>query len=233
MKKNFEQIKEEGRMILEEIDRINELMENNPTPINESSLSRVWSASEKFDVAAISACHEKNINCIHQRETKPEGEVYTKRENNARTAELYAVLINKGYHVTRVRGSYIENFGSTDPNKIPKEVKENSFFVVNRNQDPEFFNTIKKLGKYFCQDSVMLKPLGEHAYLYGTNHHNFPGLDTTYNLGEYKGGNENEFMSRIGGRPYFFGEEDASPMTRGHMSHSSKKTMEEISKLFP
>ena len=55
-------------------------------------------------------------------------------ENFERNKQLKAVMLNKGYGVTSVDGTYIEDFG-TD---AAKEVKEDSFFVVNLKDDPKF-----------------------------------------------------------------------------------------------
>jgi hypothetical protein len=184
--------------ILNEIERIDELM-GNKSVIEESSLSRVWSHSEKYDIAIVTAFRSKNINCLTGDNDEHE---FTKGENLERNKDLLAVLLQKGYGATKIKGSYIEHFET--PQAI--EVAENSFFVVNRNNDDQFFDTIIKLGKYFCQDSVLLKQLGEPAYLYGTNESDFPGLDSKVEVGQFKGAKEAEFMSRVKNRPFHFSE---------------------------
>jgi hypothetical protein len=65
-------------------------------------------------------------------------------ENYERNRQLKAVLLNKGYGVTDVDGTYVEDFG-TD---AAKEVKEDSFFVVNLKDDPNFKDTITGLGEH-------------------------------------------------------------------------------------
>lgn len=192
MKKNVEKI-------LNEIERIDELM-GNKSIIDESSLSRVWLQTESYDIAIITAFRGKNINCLIGNN---DGYEFTKSENLERNKDLLAVLLEKGYGVTKVKGSYIEHFET--PHAI--ERAENSFFVVNRNGDKNFLDTITKLGKYFCQDSVLLKPLGEKAYLFGTNNNDFPGLDSKFDVGEFKGGNKSEFISRVKNRHFHFNED--------------------------
>ena len=108
-----------------------------------------------------------------------------------------------GYGVTRVDGSYIENFDDIDNRK---EVSEQSFFVVNLRDDPNFNNNINRLGQMFCQDSVLLIPQGgDGAFLLGTNE-SWPGLGEIEPVGRFEGGKEAEFMSRVKGRPFVFKE---------------------------
>ena len=125
------------------------------------------------------------------------------RCSNARNKNLKAVLLKMGYGVTRVDGSYIENFKDVDNRK---EVSEESFFVVNLKDDPDFNNNINKLGQMFCQDSVLLIPQGgDAAFLLGTNE-TWPGLGEKEDVGRFEGGKEAEFMSRVKGRPFVFKE---------------------------
>ena len=71
-------------------------------------------------------------------------------ENFERNRQLKAVLLNKGYGVTDVDGTYVEDFGT----EAAKEVKEHSFFVVNLKNDSNFKDTItgyqKSLLSGFC-----------------------------------------------------------------------------------
>ena len=117
-------------------------------------------------------------------------------------------LLGRGYGIKNVQGSYIENFGSLDPAKIPREVKENSYFVVNLKNDPQFFDEIVDLGKRYCQDSVILVPKGGEAFIHGTNRGVYPGLDQKETIGQFMGGETGEFMSRIGGRPFVMKEDE-------------------------
>jgi hypothetical protein len=219
----------EGSKLNQEIDRITSLMESTNIEVDESSLSRVWTTSEKFDIAIISASRSVNMNCVTQSD-KPEGEEFTKEENFERTRQLQAVLLDKGYGIQKIKGSYLEHFQTAHQ----KEVQEASFFVVNRNQDEDFFNNIIKFGTYFCQDSVLLKPKGQDAYLMGTNNSDWPGRGNKEHLGKFKGGEPNEFMSRVGKskRPFTFGE-DFNTMSRGLISKTAKQVNEEILKKLP
>jgi hypothetical protein len=126
-------------------------------------------------------------------------------KNKSRNKELKAVLMERGYGVTSVMGSYVEGFGT----KAAKEVKEHSFFVVNLSDDPNFKEAIFKLSEFYCQDSFLYVPQGgKDALLIGTNDDDFPGYGVESNTGNFLGGFEGQFMSRVGkrGRPVKFTE---------------------------
>ena len=126
--------------------------------INESSLKRVWQHNESHECSAMSAWRVG--------EDCGEGRLYTHKENQKRNKSLKAKLMSRGYGVTAVKGKYPEG---------GKEAQEDSYFIVNLNDDKTFFKDMAKLGEMFDQDSVLMVPLGaisntgEKAYLYGTN----------------------------------------------------------------
>jgi hypothetical protein len=124
-------------------------------------------------------------------------------KNKMRNRDLKATLLKFGYGVTAVQGTYIENYMK----KNAVEVKEDSMFVVNLEDDPKFFANLEMLAQKFCQDSVLLVPQsGEGAYLKGTND-SYPGLGKSEKVGSFTGGKEGEFMTRVKGRPVVFKEE--------------------------
>jgi len=127
----------------------------------------------------------------------------TKDLNKRRNRDLKAMLLGFDYGVTAVDGSYIENF--EQPDQI--EVKEDSLFVVNLNDDPDFARNVQEMAEKFCQDSVIIIPQGgKAAYLHGTNESDFPGYGEKVEVGDLKMGKEAEFMTRVGKRPFTFGE---------------------------
>jgi hypothetical protein len=183
--------------------------------INEAGLSKIRQDMSDYDTAFITAfrgdINDKSM-CVYvppdEEEIKERSRMGRKGVTNRRSnKDLSAYLMSQGYGIKNVQGSYIENFGSIDPDKIPREVKENSFFVTNLNNDPEFFEQIINLGKRYCQDSVILIPKGEEAYLYGTNE-TYPGLDQKETVGKFMGGETGEFMSRIKSRPFVMREQE-------------------------
>ncbi len=175
--------------------------------LNESSLSRVYEHMMEHDTAAISAFRDDPFDgskCSDSAIKEGPSEQSALKINLRRNKELKASLLSMGYGVTKVMGSYIEGFGS----EAAREVSEQSFFVVNLEDDTKFTDNIAMLGERFCQDSVLIVPRGgKGAYLYGTNNTDFPGYLQAFETGDFKGGEEAEFMSRVGGRPYTFTEE--------------------------
>tara|TARA_B100000941_G_C28406480_1_gene501037 strand:- start:124 stop:741 length:618 start_codon:yes stop_codon:yes gene_type:complete len=163
--------------------------------INESSLSRVRRHVQEHDCAVMTAFRgdpSDNSNCT-------ENATMYDSDNMTRNRDLKATLLGLGFGVTKVDGSYIEDFG-TD---IAKEVKENSLFCVNLKDDPSFIDRITSLGEKFCQDSVLIIPRGgEGAYLVGTNNTEFPGFGNKEVVGNLSYGKESEFMTRVGNRPF-------------------------------
>ena len=138
--------------------------------------------------------------------------------NQERYRELKALLLDLGYGVRKVKGSFIENYGNLDKQV---EVKEDSLFVHNRKDEPAFVEQIIKFGKRYCQDAVLIIPQGgDSTYLHGTNNSEFPGLDTSIEVGNFKPGEEAEFMTRVRGRPFVFKEETETFVLETYESHS-------------
>lgn len=162
----------------------------------ESSLSRLFNKMQDHDTGTITAYRDKeyddNDNITH---------VYTYKENQARNRSLIAKLLNKGYLVTSVRGSYIENYGKSNA----KEVGENTFFV----EDYMDKETLKKdligLGQSFNQDSIMfIYKGGKQSDLIGTNKTGYPGYNKVVHYEDRKAGVIGQFMTKVGNRPFFF-----------------------------
>jgi len=172
--------------------------------LNESSLSRLWTHMQGHQTAMITAFRddpENGEDCAAEPQPA-EGETALQK-NKDRNRDLKATLLKFGYGVTAVQGTYIENY--MKDNAV--EVKEDSMFVVNLEDDPKFFANLEMLAQKFCQDSVLLVPqAGEGAYLKGTND-SYPGLGKSEKVGSFTGGKEGEFMTRVKGRPVVFKEE--------------------------
>ena len=164
--------------------------------MNESSLTRLHSKMQDSTTGVITAYR---------------GE-FTKRENQQRNKSLVAKLMAKGYSVTAVRGSYIENYESEDAT----EVSEHSFFVAPRK--PEQSETLEQdlvaLGQEFDQDSVLIITNGK-GELVGTSQREnaWPSFGKREPVGGFKGGKAAEFMSRVNDRPFIFSESYEMPQT--------------------
>lgn len=169
--------------------------------LTESSLSRLHHHIGDHDTAILTAFRNDPADmskCTDKAIPLEPGET-----NMLRNRDLKATLLSMGYGVTKVRGTYIEDFDT--PEAV--EVGENSLFVVNLTNGENFFETMTELAEKYCQDSVLLIPQGgQGAYLLGTNHSDFPGYAQQVVVGNIKMGHEAEFMTRVGGRPLTFAE---------------------------
>jgi hypothetical protein len=166
------------------------------TYINESSLSRVWKHNELHDCGALTAFREAK-DC-------GAGDKYTKKENLTRNKSLLAKLMVKGYNVTKLNGIYPEG---------GKESREVSYFVVDVEDTGNLENTLKQLGEYFEQDSILFIPKGailnlEKAYLIGTNKckNNWLGYGNKeiFKKGSKIGYKSEIYTSYVNGRPFIF-----------------------------
>lgn len=174
------------RQLIDKFDRV----------LNESNLNRLHYHVMNHDCAIISAFRNKLINCI-------DGEYSDvklgMKDNKSRNRDLKSVLLTLNYGVTDVIGTYIENYLSD--NQV--EVVEDSFFVVNLHDEPNFVKNIIRLGEIFCQDSVcIIEKGGNDSYLVGTNNFINPGFGQKKSIGRFKPGIESEFMTKVGGRPF-------------------------------
>ena len=189
--------------------------------MKESSLTRLHQHTQEHDTAIITAYRnnpfsDPNNYCAQGIPDTGQDKGSINRANIARNRELHARLLgfnrmpseasdaHKDYGVTKIVGTYVENYGDSEKEV---EVKEVSFFVTNLKDSPEFIQDVTDLGEEYCQDSVAIIPQGgQGAYLVGTNHSDFPGYAQTLELGDYKPGVEAEFMSKIRNRPFTLGE---------------------------
>jgi hypothetical protein len=136
------------------------------------------------------------INCLNGDDSDEKVNTFQNKERNR---ELASALMLMGYDITKVKGTYIENY--LQDNSV--EVKEDSWFVVNTKDDSNFISTIIKLGEMYCQDSVaILERGGKNSYLVGTNNSDFPGYGEKMTFGTLKFGNQYQFMTKVGNRPF-------------------------------
>lgn len=176
-----------------------------------SSLSRVYSHMLEHDTAILTSFRG-------DRETK---------ENYESNRILKARLMERGYGVTTVKGSYIENFEQP----AAMEVAEESFFVVNLPDDPGFETMMFALSEEYGQDSFLFIPIGtEGAYLFGTSETNkFPPYGKKHMVGDLKMGKEDQFMTRVKNRPLTF-KEDLD--TYAKLSRNSKWSVKKLAEQF-
>jgi hypothetical protein len=168
----------------------------------ESSINRFTNKFKNHDAAIITAYR---------------GE-HSHKENQERNKKLFSGLYAKGYSVTSVKGSYIENKGHHNE----KEVSEHSFVVVNHKHDPDFHKNIKKMCEHFNQDSVLLIHKGEKpkATLVGTSKEStsFPGYGNKHEFSHMTLNTKNhEFFTRLHKKTFTFPE---SPLKESDLYES-------------
>ena len=123
--------------------------------------------------------------------------IFTHEENREKNKLLKAELLNLKYGVTTVKGVY--------PEGMNNESSEESFFVVNRFNEPNFLNNLLSLAEYFNQDSIYYKPKDKtYGYLIGTNGATYPGYHKKGDESKLKPGSASNFMSRIGNKAFSF-----------------------------
>jgi len=165
--------------------------------IKESSLSRIGSHVKKHDSGTISASRYAP-DC-------GDGEKYSKSENVKRNSKLKSLLLAKGYGVTKVKGTYIENYGTKDA----RPVKETAFIVVDIKDSGNLYKDLVELGKYFEQDSITYSKPGINYWLVSTNTcpNGYPGfgkMQVKVKLGKPMYSKTGEFYSTVNGRPFVF-----------------------------
>ena len=175
---------------------------NSVENLTEASLNRIYQKTKNHAVGAVTAFRGDK----------------TKAENKANNKKVLAYLMNAGYSVIKVKGSYLENYGS----ETQKEVGEESFFVANYKIDGDDGGQLErdliKLGRLYDQDSILSVPFEQSGYLYGTSRREdgFPDYNQKVVVGKPVFGDaKGEFFSRVKGRKFAFEsyEEASKPMT--------------------
>ena len=176
-------------------------MENN---VNESSITRLMRHNEEHDCVCMTAYRsnrEKDDSGVHKRKARV--------SNQKANAALGSVLRKYGYNVTKVVGKYPEEDGQDD-------VKENSWFVVNVNDDSDFVDVCADLAEADEQDSILVMPKGSFStgkgcYLYGTNPNgSWPKYHEKKMTDGISVNGDSPFETRISGKRYSFNVVDES-----------------------
>lgn len=182
--------------------------------IEDSSLNRIHQWIDTKDVATISAFRGRLSNIKNPDRTLmrsaddkselSEGYEFTLQENRKRNALLKVALRRLGYGVTAIRGVYHEDGSMVD------DGSEESFFVVNLKDDPNFKQHLFDLSEWFNQDSFVYKPKSsDEALLIGTNGStDFITYGQEIPIGSFISDVVAENMSRVGGRGFAFGSRE-------------------------
>ena len=164
--------------------------------LSESSLSRVQRQWSEHDTGTITAFRNAK-DC-------GEGDKYNTKSNKARNSVLKSKLLKRGYGVTKVKGSWMEN-GDI-------EVGEESFFVTDLKDTGKLKKDLIALGAEFDQDAITYADKGDDYYAISTNEcpQAWPGfgkLKKSAKLGKPTFGKTGvDGFSRVGGRAFVFKE---------------------------
>jgi hypothetical protein len=148
--------------------------------IQETSLTRVMSKSKKGGMAIMSA----------QR-----GDL-SKTENKARSKQLEKDIRGAGLPgPTKVSGRYTENPGTPQETKVGEK---SHIITPGKMGKKRFKKAIKKLGKKYNQDSVLIQRKGgSEATLTGTSKTSWPGEGKNVKIGKMKPGRTGEFDTKV------------------------------------
>lgn len=175
----------------------------NEISLQDDGFSKIWSRILNYDLALIAASREKCIHCVYPQKDKELNGTYTNDENKYRTKLLRAKLLDYRFGINEIDGTNIENSSTSNV----KHLDEDSFFVINLKNDPNFKDKIIQLGKDFCQDAVWIKEKNDDFYQYGTNYANEPGLGNRLPAGEkFLDDIGQMFISKLKHPPYPFPE---------------------------
>ena len=157
--------------------------------LEESSLSRIKSKSDKSGIAVLSA----------DRGDK------SRKENQARSKQLQKDIRSAfGRGPTKVKGSYLEKDKETGKER---KVKEKSY-VIDRGKlsKRDFKKKAKKLGKKYKQDSVLTQTK-KTATLHSTRKGGLDKNKKGENVGRFKPQGKNPYgQSQIKGKTFSYGD---------------------------
>lgn len=198
-----------------------------PKALNESTFRRIMDWINGSEIAIITAYRGKKENVVDsdrvRNDGKPEGYEYTRTEKRERNRELSATLIRLGYGVTKVHGVFVENYKKDNA----RLENEDSFMVINRNNDPDFYDVIFSLSEFYNQDCFCYKEKDSDAgYIVGTNKSDFPGYGNIVRNGKLITGVKNEFMTRLGNKGFAFTdipEEELEPFETSHADRKQER----------
>jgi len=154
--------------------------------MQESSLSRIKSKSDKGGIATLSGSRDDK----------------SKKENRARAKQLDKDIRGKGLPgATKVTGSYVEK----DKSGKEKKVKERSHVVTSGKMGKKKFKkAVKALGKKYGQDSVLTQTK-KSGRLQATRKGGL-GKAKGISVGKFKAGGKNpEGQSQIKGKTFTYG----------------------------
>lgn len=209
---------------LYEVRNFNDIITNER--LDESSINRMLQWLKDCDCAFISAFRNelKDVRNIKSTYLGPDkknqwqiGKQFTHEENRQKNKLMVAELLQLGYGVTKVKGVY--------PEGMTNETSEESYLVVNRNDDENFLDNLLRISEYYNQDSIYYKEKGKtKGNLIGTNDNGFPEYHQKGDDSELKTSTASNYMSRMGNKAFSFVGSDAEKVK------NRKEAMDSIAK---
>lgn len=147
----------------------------------------------------------------------------THGENRDKNKLMVAELLMLGYGVIKMKGVY--------PEEMSDESSEESYLVINRNNDENFLNNLLRISEYYNQDLIYNKEKGKaKGDLIGTNDCGLLVYHQKGEVSELKTDTASNYMSRLDDvfwRNLIDGKmlikEDIHPLTRKIMGEELRK----------
>lgn len=194
---------------IDEVRNFNNVVRATKQCINESNINRMLQWLKDCDCAFISAfrselkdIRDKNATYLGHNKDWKVGKRFTHEENRQKNKMMVTELLQLGYGVTKIKGVYPE--GMTD------ESSEESYLVVNRDDDSNFLDNLLRIAEYYNQDSIYYKEKGKtKGNLIGTNNCESPGWHQKDKDSELHIDTASNYMSRMGNKAFSFVGDDA------------------------
>ena len=127
-----------------------------------------------------------------------------------------------GYGITAVQGSFVEGYNS----EAAREVAENSWFVINLPNKPDFKDTIVSLGRNFNQDDVIyIERGGNNSVIIGASKKSsaYFKLGDIKNIGAFKPSNNFNCIIQVDDKPVPLNEVEAVLQTFNNIRTNNGK----------
>ena len=135
----------------EDVTNFNNVLNRKNKELNESNINRMLHWLDNCDCAFISALRNELKNVKNGNATYfgpngdwEEGKGFSHEENRQKNKFMVAELLQLGYGVVKTKGVY--------PEGLTGESSEESYLVVNRNNDENFMDNLMRIAEYYKQD---------------------------------------------------------------------------------
>lgn len=222
------------KTLLEDVTNFNNVINRKNKKLNESNINRMLHWLKNCECAFITA-FRKEFKDIRNKDATyfgpngdwEEGKKFTHEENRQKNKLMVAELLQLGYGVTKIKGVYPEAPETQDAPITDNEDTEESYLVVNRNNDDNFLSNLQRIAEYYNQDSIYYKKAGsEEGHLIGTNACGWPEYHEKGEGSKLHIGTGSNYMSRLGNKAFsFVGPDSERTKDRKDAMERIKKTI--------